>query len=292
MESAKQIIALLVQTSMFLMIMAIAMESHWRNVVKELTHPRLLVRAVIAVNIVVPLVAIALVKIMSLPLSVAVGLLLMAVSPLAPLVPSNALKAGGRRSYILALYLVLIVLAIAIVPLTMSIVDAIFGGHAFVPVATVAKIMFVSGILPIVIGLGLHALFPDGAGRAARWVTLLSNVVLGVFVLLIVFKLRGQFFEMIGDGTIIAFALTVVAGIVAGHLLGGGAARDGGTLAIAAAIRHPGIAFAIAHASGARPQALAAVILFLLVGVIVVTLYVAWLKRQLPDAAAGDSAVV
>lgn len=288
MESAKQIIAFLVQASMFLLIMAIAMESHWRNVVHEITHPRLLLRAIVAVNIVVPAVALALIAILPLSLQAAVGLILMAVSPLAPLVPGKAVKAGGQRSYILALYLILVVLAVAFVPLTILLIDSIFSKEASVPVGTVAKIVFISGVLPIAIGLAFGALFPNGALRAVPILKIVSAIVLGLFALLVFYVAGRQFLAMIGNGTIIAFALTVAAGILAGHFLGGGAAGDGGTLAVIAAIRHPGIAIAIAHASGANPNALAAVLLFLLVGMVVVGVYVAWLNRQRAAAQAGN----
>jgi BASS family bile acid:Na+ symporter len=284
MENAKQIIALLVQASMFLMIMAIAMESHWRNVVHEITHPRLLLRAIIAVYIVVPAVALALVSILSLPLAAAMGMILMAASPLAPLVPGKAVKSGGQRSYVLGLYLLLFVLAIAFVPLTMLLFDSIFERKAFVPVGVVAKIVFISGVIPIAIGLALAALFPKGARKAVPFLKIAAIIVLALFAVLVFYVAGAQFLALIGDGTIFAFALTVTAGIVAGHFLGGGVAGDGGTLAVIAAIRHPGIAIAIAHASGAPPNALAAILLFLLVGMVVLTVYSAWLKRQRPAA--------
>lgn len=88
----KQMIGLLVQASLFLMIAAVAMESDWRSVLAHLRQPARLLRAIIAVNVVVPLLAFILVKIMALDPPVAAGLILMSVSPLAPLVPGNALK--------------------------------------------------------------------------------------------------------------------------------------------------------------------------------------------------------
>ena len=116
MEGARQLVSLTVQGSMFLMIMAVAMQSHWPAVVSQLRNPRLLLRGVLAVNIAVPVAAIVMVLILPLETPVAQGLILMAVSPLAPLVPGNAYKLGATRSHILAIYLALIILALAIVP--------------------------------------------------------------------------------------------------------------------------------------------------------------------------------
>ncbi|MEP9359659.1 hypothetical protein [Sphingomonas sp. KR3-1] len=291
MENAKQLVPLLVQGSMFLMIMAVAMQCPWREVVEQIRHPRLPVRAFLAVNVVVPVTAVLLALALDLPQPIAAGLILMAVSPLAPLVPGNALKTGAQRSYILATYLLLIVIAIPVVPLSLKLIDRVFGVEATVPAATIAMIAFISALLPIAIGLLLAALAPRFAARAAGPITLVSTLVLALFVLLLLWLQGRVYLHMIGNFTILAFGLTVASGIVAGHLLGGKDPENRGALAIAAAIRHPGIAFAIANASGAGPGAKAAIILFLLNGVIIVSLYVAWLKRHLarrPAAAAGQ----
>ena len=280
MENAKQLVGLLVQGSMFLMIMAVAMQCQWREVAEQLRRPTFLLRALVAVNVVVPVTAVLLALAMGLPQPIAAGMLLMAVSPLAPLVPGNALKTGAARAYILAVYLLLVILAIPIVPITISIIDAIFDAEVHIPAATLAKIVFVSGVIPIVLGLVFAALSPRLALRAAGPVTLVANIILGLLVLLLLWMQGRIYLHMIGNGTVIAFALTVASGIVAGHLLGGKDPENRGALAIAAAIRHPGIALAIAHASGIRPEGQAAIIFFLINGVIVVSIYLAWLKKH------------
>jgi BASS family bile acid:Na+ symporter len=295
MEAARQLLSVSVQASMFLMIMAVAMMSSWEAVGAQLRRPFLLLKGVVAVNVVTPAVAVAMVLILTLDRPVAQGLILMAISPLAPLVPGNAAKAGGRRSSIIALYTILIALAVVIVPVTVRIVNLIFGTHALAPAAVIAPIILVSAVLPILLGLTLAMIAPAFSRRAAPVLTLLSNIVLALFVLLILWVAGRQFLHMIGNGTILAFTVTVLAAIVSGHVLGGPERGDRATLALAAAIRHPGIAAAIAHANGASPQAMAAIILFLLNGVVVTSLYQLWLKRHpaaaqdMPRAAAGVS---
>jgi len=295
METARQLLGLSVQASMFLMIMAVAMMSNWHEVAGQLRRPFLLFKAVVAINVVTPAVAIALVLVLVLDQPVAQGLILMAISPLAPLVPGNAAKAGGRRSSIIALYTILIILAVAIVPITVRIVNLIFGSHALAPAAIVAPIVLVSAVLPILLGLTFAAIAPVFSRRAAPVLTILSNIVLALFVVLILWVAGREMLHMIGNGTILAFTATILAAIVSGHMLGGPEHSDRVTLGIAAAIRHPGIAAAIAHANGASPHALAAIILFLLNGVVVTSLYQLWLKRHpmaaqdMPRAAAGVS---
>jgi BASS family bile acid:Na+ symporter len=284
MENAKHLIVLLVQASMFLLVMGVAMQCPWQEVLEQLRKPRRWVRAVIAVNVVVPAVAVLLTLLLKLPQPIAAGLILMAVSPLAPLVPGKALKVGADRAFVVASYLVLITLAIPIVPLSVMVIDAIFGTDATAPMGVIAKVVFLTALIPLGLGLLFSALAPALAARAAPILALVSKIVLALFVLLLLWMQGRAYLHMIGGGTILAFGLTVLAGVVAGHLLGD--PKNRAALAVAASIRHPGIAFAIAHASGAGQPAQAAIILFLLNGVIVVTLYLAWLKRRHPAAAA------
>lgn len=280
MENAKAILGLIVQGSMFLFIMAIAMEANGRRVLDQVRHPKLLLRGIVAVNLVVPAVATILALVLPMQHEVAAGMLLMAISPLAPLVPGTALKTGARRSSIIALYLLLIIAAIPLVPLTVLILDHIFATNAVASVAPVAKVVLVSGVIPIVLGLLLGTIAPDIAHRAGSILQLISFLILGLFVLLLLWVAAGTFLSMLGNWTIIAFFLTSGSGIIAGHVLGGVDPPNRGALAFAAATRHPGIAAVIGHAAGVDSRVLLATLLFLLNGVIAGALYQAWLRRH------------
>jgi BASS family bile acid:Na+ symporter len=86
--------------------------------------------------------------------------------------------------------------------------------------------------------------------------------------------------SLIGDGTVLAIAAVVVAGLLAGHWLGGPDPDDRTALAIAASMRHPGVALAIARLNFPDEKlAPAAVLLFLLVNVIVTLPYGVWRRR-------------
>ena len=56
--------------------------------------------------------------------------------------------------------------------------------------------------------------------------------------------------------------------------------RDRATLAMASAVRHPGIAMSIAGASFHDPRVSAAVLLFMLVGLVAAAPYTVWIKRS------------
>ena len=85
---------------------------------------------------------------------------------------------------------------------------------------------------------------------------------------------------LIGNGTLLAMALVVAVALAAGHLLGGPELGERGALAMAAATRHPGIAIMVATAAGGDKRVSAAIVAFLLVGLIVSTPYQTWMKRR------------
>jgi len=287
---AQAVVGLAVQASMFLVIMAVAMQTDAKAVSQHMRDPALLLKGVIAVNVVPPLVAVLLVLAMALERPVAQGLLLMAISPLAPLIPGNAYKAGAERARIVALYASLIALAVVIVPISVLVLNAIFGAHAVAPPRKIGEVILLSAIVPILVGLALGGIWPRFSRRAAPIVTLLSYIVLGVVVVLLLAVAGRQFLAMLGNGTLLSFGATVLAGLVAGHLLGGPDRGGRIALAFAASVRHPGIAATIAHASGASSQAVLATVLFLLNGVVLTSLYQVWLKRTAPTAQAVKGA--
>jgi BASS family bile acid:Na+ symporter len=90
---------------------------------------------------------------------------------------------------------------------------------------------------------------------------------------------------LVGDGTVVVINLTVLAGIAAGHWLGGPNPSHRAALAQAAATRHPGIAALIAHRNFDNPQVVLAIMLFLLVSVVLSALYGRWAHSQV--AASG-----
>jgi BASS family bile acid:Na+ symporter len=71
--------------------------------------------------------------------------------------------------------------------------------------------------------------------------------------------------SLIGSGAALSIAMVVVIAIAAGHWLGGPDPDERSTLALASAMRHPGIAMAIASLNVPQePRVPAAVILYLL----------------------------
>ena len=93
---------------------------------------------------------------------------------------------------------------------------------------------------------------------------------------------------MIGDGTLLTFAVWTLVAVIVGHSLGGPDRRNRPVPALATASRHPAVAIGIAQANFPEEKhAVAAMCLFLLVNAAVTGAYLFWLKHR---GAAGRSA--
>jgi BASS family bile acid:Na+ symporter len=233
--------------------------------------------------VVAPVVAaVALVAFLPIEPAAKAAIMLMAVSPVPPLVPGQELGIGGRKNYAYGLYVAMAVITIVSVPLMVALVATLFGKDVEAPVSTIAQTVFLGVLLPLAIGLSIRAMAPDFAKTASGWVFKLSMILVLLAFLPIVVKVWPVCMQMIGNGTLMAMALVTVIALAVGHNLGGPDLRDRATLAIASSVRHPGLALALAAANTQNQQVTAGVLLFMLVGLMVAFPYKAWIKRRMP----------
>ena len=126
------------------------------------------------------------------------------------------------------------------------------------------------------------------AAVAKKPAGLVAQVLLlaaAVFLLVAAFP---RFLEVLNPSTIAAFVVFTVLGLAFGHFMAGPAPEDSEVLALASALRHPGIALAITAANFPTLQFGAVIILYLLIGAIVSIPYVKWMQKrtaalQIPD---------
>jgi bile acid:Na+ symporter, BASS family len=84
-----------------------------------------------------------------------------------------------------------------------------------------------------------------------------------------------------GQGVLLAAIALATVSIAAGHLLGGADPSVRATLAIASAMRHPGVALAlVARHAVEESRGVAVVLLYLLVATAITTLYGIWCSRR------------
>lgn len=246
--------------------------------------PHRLLRAIGAMYVIVPLIAATLATLFDLRPPVKIALLAMAVSPVPPILPGKQLRFAGDARFVYGLLVAVSLAAIVVVPVLVRVVGWLFGRELHIGVAVIARSVALSILVPLLLGLIVRQLAPRVAERIAPWASRLGSVLLVVGLVPILIASWPAFVALVGSGTLLAFAAAALAAIVAGHWLGGPDPHERPVLALASAMRHPGIAIAIAHENFPDDAlAPAAILLFLVVGVVATSIYGAVATRRLRD---------
>jgi BASS family bile acid:Na+ symporter len=291
MDALKLALPIIIQVGLGLLVLTVGLQSTLEDVLYVVRRPAVLGRAFLAISVIVPTVAVLVVNWLPLALPVKVGVIMMSLAALPPFVPGAEMRAGGRRSYSYGLYVAFAVLTVVIVPATVEVLDHIFGRDADVSLNTLGREVLLSVLAPLVIGMLIHARWPGPAERMAPTINLVSMLVLVVIVVLLVAKAFPAIVALIGNGTVLAVVVISAAAIAGGHLLGGPDPRDRVALATAAATRHPGIALMVANGNAPDKRVTAMILLYVLVSLIVVTIYQQVVKRMAKPQQGGHAAV-
>jgi BASS family bile acid:Na+ symporter len=279
---AATLIRIGILASMVLLVMSLGMKSTFADASCLFRNPSLLIRSLLAMNVVLPLLVILLVASFDLYPAVKIALVALAVSPVPPFLPGKQLKLAENGAYAVGLFFATALLSIVLVPVTMGIVEALGVGGPHVSAASVFRIVATTILFPLVVGVIVRSIFPAVAARVHAALNGIAIALLLVAFIPIVLALWPAIRSLIGDGTLLAIGVATVLGLVVGHVLGGPRAEDRSVLALATASRHPAVAMAIAAASFPDEKLVpAAVLLALVVGAIASAPYVAWRRKSL-----------
>ncbi len=264
---------LLLKISVGIIILAIGMDSTLGEIAYLWRRPGLLFRSVLAMYVLVPLAALALVKILTLPPGVEIGLLVLAVSAGAPLLPRKLLNIGDG-AYIFSLVVTSTLLAIMLVPVWLAVLGPQFGNPPNLESSRVAWVLAKSFLLPLALGMLVRWLFPAVAERIGDRLMAVAGLLLTVCALLLLLLHWDVLLEASVSGVLTLAGLIVIA-LVIGHLLGGPAEEDRTALAIACSTRHLGIAVLVA-ASLPGPRTAVIIAAYILTSAVISIPYLRW----------------
>ena len=226
----------------------------------------------------VPVIAVLFVKAAGIKGAVAAGILLMAISPGAPIALRRAIEAGGHAVFAPVLHLAVVMLAVVTVPACLAILDVISAANFTVSPLDVARQVFFAQLLPLGLGAGFRAYRPAAAARIEDRLAQFSNVIVLALIVVLVIVL----WPLLAENGWVPFAagagLTVCALLVGTACAGRDAAvRPAG--AVAAAMRNLGLALLIATVNKAPVAVVASVFAYALSMALIVTVFVLWRTR-------------
>ncbi len=241
---------------------------------RDFRRPGLLARSLFAVMVVVPALAVLVVRALPLQDADAAGLLVVAicVGPVAAF--ERARSASSDATYALMLGVTLMLASIVVVPLSVIVLAALHGRHLYVGAGPVLRTTIAMELVPLAAGVALGRIAPKLRAAIDGPLSALTNVAL-VAVVALVLVLLGKHLVSIGPMAWLACALLAVLAVSAGWLLGG---RDGGTglvLAAFTSLRFPMLGIALAGMTAHRERVILVVLAYVLTSAIVFALFVA-----------------
>lgn len=286
--SAAGILGLGISLSLALMVFSVTLTFGHESLWGAFRSRSLLIRSLVAMFVVMPLVAALIAKYLDLNRALLIALLLLALSPVPPVLPSKQIKAGGSASYSLALLVCGALAAIVIVPLGVEAIGLAFGRELDVSHTVVLKPVATSILAPVVLGLAVARLAPGFAARAAGPAGRIAGVLLVASFLPVLWISGSSIFAQMTNFTAAAIVAFTGVGLLVGHLLGGPDPDDRTVLALATATRHPGVAIGVLNAiEPASRDVVLVILLYLIVGIAATAPYVRWRRRAQGALKAG-----
>ena len=268
-----QIVVLVLKASIAALLLGIGMRASVTDVLALWRRPAALLRAVLAMYVLVPLAAIALVRLLHPVRPVGGAILVLAVSAGAPVLTKKLLKLD-RESYVLGLSVTTSLLAIVTVPAWISFLAPLFGSDASVEPVAIASVLAKGFLAPLVVGMLLRLALRDRAEAISMGVLKVAGIVLGLAGLTLVAASFGLI-ASVGWESLLALAALALVATAIGHLVGGPDPGERTALGVACASRHVGIAMLAASATPGKAT-IALVLAYLVMAALVTIPYLKW----------------
>ena len=272
-------IAPLAGATIFAVMLSLGLLLGREHLTAAMQRRTVLAAVLFSVVVPVPALAVLFVKLLGLTGPVAAGIVLMAISPGAPVALRRAIDAGGHAQFTPALHLAIVILAIVTVPLSVTVMDAIFSASAVLSPFDVARQVFFAQLLPLGVGAAVRIRWPETAAWWAPRLARISNVMLLLLAAVCIIVL-GPAIVRIGWMPSVAGVVLTLCALAVGAAFAGRdpSVRTAG--AIGAAMRNPGLALLIATVNRAKPAVTASVFGYALGLAVVVAAFVIWRSRR------------
>ena len=230
-----------------------------------LRNVRLVVLALVANFVLMPLGAFALAKVLWLDEPLGVGLLLLGCAAGAPFLPKLAQLAKGNLPFGVGAMVLLMVITVAYLPIVLPL---LLPGVTVNPVR-IAQSLVLLMLLPLAIGLFVKARYDATAARVKPTLDWLSNVSLILLIALITVVNFDKVLQVFGTRGILAGLLFIALGFCIGWMLGGPGNDTRPVLALATAQRNIAAALVVGSQSFSDPKVVVMVIVVAILGLII-----------------------
>jgi len=267
--------------SVALLIFAVGLDSRLKDLVYLRQRPGVMLRSLLAMYIVVPLLALAAVKVLQLPPGLELALLVLAISAGAPMLPRKLMRLGNEE-YVISLVVVSSLLAIVTVPAWLALLGPHFDRPGTLDPMTVAGVLGKSFLLPLVLGVAVRRWLPDASARLSDLLLKVVGLVFSGCALALLVTHYQVILAVMGLPILVLGGFTLAA-LGVGHAMGGPDPNDRTALAVSCATRHVGVAMVVAAATP-NPRTVVLIVAYALASAVVIIPYMKWRSRVVPAA--------
>ena len=280
-------IGLFAAAAVFVVMFAIGLMLGREQIAAALERRMVLAAVLFAVIVPIPALAVLVVKLFHPAPEVAAGIVLMAISPGAPVALRRALDAGGDRRFAPALHLAIVLLAVLTVPAAVVILDWIFSKEFAVTPFEIGRQVFFAQLLPLTLGAALRFWRPALATRLEPQLARIGNLLLLALGGMALADLAPIIAAVGWVPSAAGFAMTVIA-LACGAAFAGRDAEVRPAAAVAAAMRNPGLALLIATRNHAPPTISAAIVGYAVGLGVAMILFLKWRTGRQASAGGGE----
>jgi BASS family bile acid:Na+ symporter len=282
-----QIFNSLAELTLFSLMLSLGLTVSFRQIISLWQKPGLLNRAIVGMNVISPILAIAIGFAMRLPAEVKMGLALISLSPGTSLPLHYLVKTGKRHLYTGALQTTTAFLAIITVPLTIAILNEFLPEAVQIAPFAVVQQMFVFQLLPLMAGLMLGILgivcYPNYSPLLEQSAEFLAKAATLLLYGLLVWALGQQVNTLLelGIPSIAAIGLLALVSLWLGHWIGGKEVATRALLALTLSTHNVALALVIAITSLPSIVICPVIAVYVVISVGLAISYSKWHQRRL-----------
>ena len=244
-----EILATLAQLSVLVFVIgsmaSMGLSLKMPQIIAPLKDLKLVILALVASFVLVPLVAIVITLIIPLDESVRIGLILLATAAGAPFLPKLAEVAKGSTAFSVGLMVLLMVVTIIYLPLVLPL---LLQGVEVNP-WDIAQSLIIMMLIPLAIGLFIRARYAEAADKMQSTFGMAANIALLVLVVLGLVLNFNSMIALVGSFGILAGIIFIVISLVMGYLLGGSEGGIKSVMGLGTAQRNISAALVVAAAN-------------------------------------------
>ena len=125
--SLAKLLPLAIEAALMLMVLSLGLKATFADLFYLFRRPGQLIRALLSMDVIVPLIAVLLASKFAREQPVKIALITLALAPLPATFPKKALKAGCKVSYTVGLMAAITLIAIVFIPIALELIGRTFG---------------------------------------------------------------------------------------------------------------------------------------------------------------------